>query len=121
MLQPPEEIEEPLPAELLADADVPRPFEPYPGRRLRDLPPFPPRRQLRHLAGERLASLRVDPGLLGGIEALEAAEERETLDPGEISTSSSSRTAKDSSRRLSSSSAMRRVQDMGIRYQETRN
>ena len=49
VLEPLQEIEEPAPAELLAEPDVVRPLQPDPLRRLGDLPLPGARRELRDL------------------------------------------------------------------------
>lgn len=84
VLQPLEEIEEPRPAQLLAEADVACPFEPHPGRGLGRITPADPRRQLRDLALPGLAHLRVDPGRLGGMQVPQAAEHGEAFEAGEV-------------------------------------
>src|SRR5947209_15211569 len=57
VLQPLEEVEEPGPAQLLAQADVPTPVEPHPVRRRGELPPLRPGRQPRHLPDQGLPRL----------------------------------------------------------------
>src|SRR5436309_3232886 len=84
VLQPLEEVEEPGPAQLLAQADIPSPVEPHPVRRRGELPPLRPCRQLRHFPGQSLPSLLGKERVLLPREVPERLKSGEAVEPREV-------------------------------------